>query len=121
MTVDSDYLFLIAEQSVKSGSAYAGAATMFIEWVGKFVIADDGYEDYFLLIAWLVLKRISEEIDADFFEAVSILQSRNNLAQQIEELSESMIPASDWLALVEKLPPVGGVGKDTWTKIIGGR
>jgi hypothetical protein len=121
MSVESDYFYSLTEEAAKVGGEYADVAAKFLAWLERHVAADVGYDNYFLLLAWLMVKRsMGGPADADVLETIDALSQIGYTAQQIDDLSVSVTRPPGWLALSKLLPPVPDVSEDRYDQIIMG-
>nr|WP_315201375.1 hypothetical protein [uncultured Albidiferax sp.] len=116
LDVESDYLYLIVDEGEKE---LCGKFAKFIEWLIEFVPKDDEYDDYYLLLTWLLLKRISGDADEEIYKnVVGVLLAKKYTSSQISYLSVCERGQEEWLALHKRIPLKYGIENKVFETII---
>ena len=107
--LSSEFYFREIEREGQSGpSKYSDMFLLFLEWLHFYGTCDVGYDDYHLLLSWVLVARISGvEKFPNLNSAVEYLTGKCYTREDIELLSTSSIVWSDWLELSKKIPSAG--------------
>jgi len=122
ISIESEY-HRMAVTSVleRSDPAYIKNFITYLEWLFENVEPDQGYEDYFCLLSWIILQRVAQDASSDLFDLVmSHLSSKNYSVQQLSELSVIEQWNADWLQLSETIPLNYGHSEVDYKRIICG-
>lgn len=107
ITIDSNYHYLIIslvlDEPQKKDLALSYLA--FLEWLHDHVEADIGYENYFSLLTWTLLRRLTGLTNHPRFQkVVDILLKKNYSTDVIETLTVSDLGIEAWYELHQKIP-----------------
>jgi hypothetical protein len=120
---DGEFLFLLLEGAMHDDrSKFARLLLLFLEWMYDHVPSGAEYDDYYLLLTWVLLKiQLREAADPAFPSVVSILKNKNYSWDDIR-LNTGGLDAQpeDWFALLERLPDVPDADQDVLVRIICG-
>lgn len=108
ITIESDYYYLAIVTALDQKSKeeqLISAFISFIEWLNNCVEADTGYNDYYCLLAWTLLRRLSGSTDhKDFRKVVDFLLEKHYSAEELTELTVSDRGIDAWFDLYQKIP-----------------
>lgn len=107
MLVESDYHYAVVQLSLQrvEGPKVARLYLGFIEWLCVWVEADVGYDDYFCLLTWTLLRRLSGAAHDDtFLEVLNALAEREPGRDYLCSLTDSVKSIETWYQLHEKIP-----------------
>jgi hypothetical protein len=110
---ESEFLYLMAEGAVQnSESEYLSLILLFLEWLHEHVESVEEYEDYYLLLCWLLVKWLKKETkDENFSQVIKTLRGKNLSKEEIEILSGSSVMCDRWLTVTESIPDMDGVDR----------
>ena len=123
VTADSDYYYLaislVVNNSLKTPLALEYLS--FLEWLQDTVEPDVGYEDYYCLLTWVFLRRLTETTNhPQFKEVMRLLLAKNLTQSEIECFTDSERGMDAWIELNEIIPcPV--LLKESCEQIVWGR
>ena len=107
LEISSDYHYLVLLLALenpdvkKLGALYLS----FLEWLQDHVQPDTGFDDYYCLLTWLLLRRITNTSDhPDFLTVLDILEKRNYSTEELQELTVSDRGIESWLDLHMQIP-----------------
>ncbi len=116
ISIESDFFYALIQSSL-SDRWLADLSLRFIEWLNDCVTADEGYEDYYALLSWLLLRRIrGETADPVVAQVVEALLAKAYTSEQLSALTVSDRNAVSWLELYRRLP--GSFDTETDRKIV---
>jgi hypothetical protein len=120
---ESHFLFSVVELELKGGpSQYAEYFSKFIEWLHESVEADNGYNDYYLLVTWLLLARLTAQDSSDCFRSVlNYLLAKQLTGDEIDALNVSKYSRLNWLELHKSIPLTDSSLNVDFEQIISGR
>lgn len=122
-SLDGHLFYLLAKKVFEVEDVdFRNAVILFLEWLNDCVLANEYYDDYYLLLSWLMLKwELCEEADARFETIVDTLKHRKLTKEDINLNNDSPTVRSDqWLALTEKIPRVAAIDRDSIRDIVCG-
>jgi len=122
MCIESDFLYRVVKLELKNGvSPYSICFSKFIEWLHEFVDEDLGYQDFYLLLTWLLLSRLTSEAPANRMrEVISYLLNKRLTGEDIDALSVSEYTRAHWLELHRAIPLADASLDADFEKIIAG-
>ena len=107
LEISSDYHYLVLllalenPDEINIGSLYLS----FLEWLYVHVKPDYDFDDYYCLLTWLLLRRITNTTDhPDFLTVLDILEKRNYSTEELQELTVSDRGIESWLELHMQTP-----------------
>jgi hypothetical protein len=106
-SISSDYHYLVLllaiqnPDSEKIGTFYLS----FLEWLESEIKPDIGFDNYYCLLSWLLMRRLTNTVDHPKFLAVlDILEKREYTTEQLETLTVSDRSIESWLKLHSQIP-----------------
>lgn len=99
--IESDYYYLGISAVLDSPMPeLARQFSSFLEWLCECVPSDEGYDDFFALLAWIMLRRIVSPSDSDgILRVVEILLAKGYSDEQLSELTVSSHGMKKWSEL----------------------
>ncbi len=108
MEVESDYYYLVLERALAQEpqeKALVPAFLSFLEWLSDWVEADEGYNAYYCLLTWALLRRLSGTTDHNCFRKVmDLLLAKHYSEQELRLLTVAARGIEAWFALHERIP-----------------
>jgi hypothetical protein len=105
--VESDFYYLVIEaELVRLNPDHVMQFLKFMEWLDVEVEADCGYDDYFFLLSWILLRRLIGLTKDKTFELVAKRLMEKDYARPyyLAELTVSERGASSWFELHQRIP-----------------
>ncbi len=120
--IDSDYYYMVLVGELNDGvSDCVLQFASFLEWLWECVPQDDGFEDYFLLLSWVLLKRLQpDHNEAVYRNAMAALREKNLTREAIESLTVSARGRDAWLHIHKRIPLAYGFSSRDYEMIICG-
>lgn len=106
-TIESDYFYLMIELALddRQRQEFVPLCLSFIEWLHEQVVPDTGYDDYYCLLTWTFLRRLSGETDHPCFRAVvDRLLEKGYSTEELQVLTVSDRGIEAWDELHERIP-----------------
>jgi hypothetical protein len=106
INIESDYYYMVLVGELEDGVSDCSLwFCRFLEWLFECVPQDDGYEDYFLFLSWLLLKRLRGDTNEHVYENVMDVLLRKNLTGDgIRMLTVSDRGMNSWIELHKRIP-----------------
>ena len=108
ITIESDYYYLVIETAIDQQpkeKELVPAFLSFVEWLYDWVEADTGYDDYYCLLAWTLLRRLSDSNEHKCFrKVVDFLLDKHYSIQELSELTVSDRGIEAWFELHQRIP-----------------
>lgn len=106
MVVESDYFYLVVETELDDPDLDSARQFLtFLEWLYEYVEGDDGYDDFYCLLTWTLLRRLIGATDDELFLRVrKTLSDRIPLERHLSELTVSKRDVSSWFDLHQRIP-----------------
>lgn len=106
ITVDSDFYYLAITLALQESQCdeISILYLSFLEWLQDHVESDVGYDDYYCLLTWALLRRLTGTTShACFLNVVDLLIEKGYSASDIETLTESEYGIDAWNELHQRI------------------
>lgn len=105
--IGSDYhhLAITLCQEKEDGAEMSAMYLSFLEWLQNHVKPDEEYDDYYCLLAWLMIRRITNTFSQpEVLNVLNTLERRRYTTEYLKTLSDSDAGMESWLDLHLQLP-----------------
>lgn len=121
--IESDYYYMILVGELEEGITDCSLWFLkFIEWLFECVSQDEGYEDYFLLLSWVLLRRLRGDANEQVYNSVmDVLLAKDLSGDDLRMLAVSDRGMSSWLEIHKRIPLRYRYSSDDYEKIICGK
>lgn len=106
ITIESDYFYLMIELALdeRQRQEFLPLCLSFLEWLHDQVPADTGYDDYYCLLTWTLLRRLSGETDHPSFQrVVDLLLEKGYSTEELQALTVGDRGIEAWHELHERI------------------
>lgn len=106
LKIESDYYYMVISAETNEGVTDCSQQFLrFLEWLHEDVVEDEGYDNYYLLLSWSLLRRLRNEVsDCVFQDVLRTLISKQYSADNIFALTVSERGGSAWYDLYRSIP-----------------
>ena len=108
ISIESDYYYLVIETALNQQPkeiVLVPAFLSFVEWLYDWVEADTGYDDYYCLLTWMLLRRLSGATDHKRFrKVIDLLLAKRYSRQELSMLTVSDRGIEAWFELHQRIP-----------------
>ena len=122
LDIEGDCYFLTIQSELSTGISQSSEYfLMFIEWLYDHVEEGEGYEDYYLLLGWLLFRRLRQDGSREIFSKVfDALKNKHYPREVLETLTVSENGINEWLTLNRQIPGLHGYTPEDFEPIIRG-
>lgn len=107
ITIESDYYYLVIKTALEQQAKEIELVSVFlsfVEWLYDWVEADDGYNDYYCLLSWTLLHRLSNSINHKYFrQVVDLLLAKRYSGEELSMLTVSDRGSEAWFGLHQRI------------------